>query len=46
VPAMVSLARIGVRCFTMGPGVAEQFFADDLTAAAVSAFEDAVRDTS
>ena len=46
VASMVDLARIGVRCFTMGPPVAEQFFTDELTADAVAAFEDAVRDTA
>jgi transaldolase len=46
VASMVSLARVGVDCFTMGPAVAEEFFADELTAAAVAAFEDAVRATS
>ena len=46
VPAMVTLARHGIGCFTMAPAVAEQFFADKLTAEAVRAFEDAVRVTS
>jgi TalC/MipB family fructose-6-phosphate aldolase len=46
VPAMVGMARRGVSCFTMAPSVAEEFFTDDLTAQAVVAFEDAVRDTS
>jgi TalC/MipB family fructose-6-phosphate aldolase len=46
VASMVSLARVGVDCFTMGPAVAESFFADELTAAAVTTFEDAVRATS
>jgi hypothetical protein len=46
VPAMVTLARHGVGCFTMAPAVAEQFFADELTAEAVAAFEDAARETS
>jgi transaldolase len=45
VPAMVSLARHGVDCFTMAPAIAEQFFADELTAEAVATFEDAVRET-
>jgi TalC/MipB family fructose-6-phosphate aldolase len=45
VPSIVALARSGVRHFTMGPLVAEQFFTDELTAAAVTAFEDAVRAT-
>jgi transaldolase len=46
VPSMVALARTGVRHFTMAPTVAEQFFTDELTAGAVTAFEDAVRDTA
>ena len=46
VPAMVSLARHGVDCFTMAPAIAEQFFADELTAEAVTVFEDAVRESS
>lgn len=46
VPSMVTLARQGVDCFTMGPWVAEQFFADELTAEAAAAFEEAVRETS
>ena len=46
VPSMVTLARTGVRYFTMGPLVAEQFFTDELTAAAITTFEDAVRDTT
>jgi TalC/MipB family fructose-6-phosphate aldolase len=46
VPAMVGLARHGVDCFTMGPAIAEQFFADELTAEAVTMFEDAVRESS
>ena len=46
VASMVSLARIGVHCFTMGPAIAEQFFTDELTADAVAVFEDAVRDTA
>lgn len=43
VPSMVGLARAGIDCFTMAPPVAEQFFADELTAAAVRTFEDAAR---
>jgi TalC/MipB family fructose-6-phosphate aldolase len=39
VPSMVTLARHGVDCFTFGPAIAEQFFADPLTAAAVATFE-------
>ena len=46
VPAMVTLARHGIDCFTMAPAVAEQFFADELTAQAVATFEDAARETS
>jgi TalC/MipB family fructose-6-phosphate aldolase len=46
VPAMVALARRGVDCFTMAPAVAEQFFADELTAEAVRTFERAVAVTS
>jgi TalC/MipB family fructose-6-phosphate aldolase len=45
VPAMVALARHGVDCFTMAPAVAEQFFADELTAEAVRTFEEAVAAT-
>jgi TalC/MipB family fructose-6-phosphate aldolase len=46
VPSIVALARHGVGHFTMGPAVAEQFFADELTAEAVRTFEDAVLATS
>ena len=46
VHSMVALAHKGVRHFTMSPAVAEQFFTDELTAAAVTTFEDAVRDTA
>jgi transaldolase len=46
VPAVVGLARRGVDCFTLAPAVAEQFFADELTAEAAAAFEDAVRESS
>ena len=46
VPSMVALARRGVDCFTIGPPVAEAFFAEHLTAAAVAAFEEAARETS
>jgi transaldolase len=46
VPSMVALARRGVDCFTIGPSVAEAFFAERLTAAAVAAFEEAARETS
>lgn len=45
-PAMVILARHGVDCFTVGPAIAEQFFADELTADAVRIFEDAVAATA
>ena len=40
VPSMVALARRGVECFTFGPAVAQQFFADELTAEAVRTFEE------
>lgn len=46
VQSIVTLARRGVDCFTMGPEVAEGFFAERLTAAAVQDFEDAVRTMS
>lgn len=46
VASMVRLAGRGVDCFTMAPAVAERFFTDELTAAAVAAFEDAARATS
>jgi TalC/MipB family fructose-6-phosphate aldolase len=46
VPSMVALARRGIDCFTIGPPVAEAFFAEHLTAAAVAAFEDAARETT
>jgi TalC/MipB family fructose-6-phosphate aldolase len=46
VPAMVRLARHGVACFTVAPAIAEQFFADELTAEAVTTFEEAVRESS
>ena len=42
VPAIVALAHHGVKHFTMGPAVADQFFADELTADAVRTFEAAV----
>jgi transaldolase len=42
VPALIPLARRGIEHFTMAPSVAEQFFADVLTAEAVRIFEDAV----
>jgi hypothetical protein len=43
---MVTLARHGVDCFTVATTIAEQFFADELTAEAAATFEEAVRDTS
>ena len=46
VPSMVALARHGVSCFTMAPAVAEDFFADELTAEADRTFEKAVAATS
>lgn len=46
VDSMVAAARYGVRCFTVGPAVAEAFFADELTAAAVAEFEAAVAATT
>jgi transaldolase len=46
VTSMVTLARRGVHCFTMGPDIAEGFFAERLTATAVQDFEDAVRTMS
>jgi transaldolase len=39
VPSMVALARRGVECFTFAPEVAQQFFADELTAQAVREFD-------
>jgi transaldolase len=42
---MVALARHGVDCFTMAPAVAEDFFADELTAEADRTFEKAVAAT-
>jgi TalC/MipB family fructose-6-phosphate aldolase len=42
VRSMVSLARKGLDCFTMGPAIADELFADELTAAAVETFEQAV----
>jgi TalC/MipB family fructose-6-phosphate aldolase len=43
VASVVQLARHGVDHFTMGPAVAEQLFADELTAHAARVFEEAVR---
>jgi transaldolase len=45
VRSMVSLARNGVDCFTVAPAIAEEFFADELTAEAVRTFEQAVVDS-
>ena len=45
VPSMVALARHGVDCFTMAPAIAEDFFADELTAEADRTFENAVAAT-
>jgi transaldolase len=42
VSSMVTLARRGVDCFTMGVPVAEAFFDDELTAEAVVRFDDVV----
>jgi transaldolase len=42
VGSMVTLARGGVQHFTMAPAVAEMFFDEELTAAAVRTFEEAV----
>ena len=44
VASIVELARHGVDHFTMGPAIAEQLFADELTAQAVQVFEDAARE--
>jgi len=46
VTAIVSLARRGIQHFTMAPPVADQLFADELTAEAVRTFEEAVLATS
>lgn len=46
IASMVTLARQGVDCFTVAPAIAEQFFADELTAEAAETFEAAVRETS
>lgn len=46
VASMVTLARRGVDHFTLAPAVAEQLFADELTAEAEETFEQAVRETS
>ena len=43
ITSMVTLARRGVDCFTMGTDIAEGFFTEHLTATAVQDFEDAVR---
>ena len=42
VATMVTLARRGVDCFTMGVPVAEAFFDDELTAEAVARFDDVI----
>jgi transaldolase len=42
VESMVSLARRGVECFTMAPPVAEGFFDEELTASAITAFDDVI----
>jgi TalC/MipB family fructose-6-phosphate aldolase len=46
VDSMVTLARHGVDCFTMGTALADLLFADELTAQAVTTFEKAVAATS
>lgn len=46
VASMVDMARHGIECFTMAPVVAEQLFAEELTAQAVQAFEEAARASS
>lgn len=46
VAAMVTLARQGVDRFTIPPPLAEQFFAEELTAEAAETFEKAVREAS
>jgi len=46
VASVVRLARAGVGAFTVAPAVAEAFFTEQLTATAVTAFEDAVAATS
>jgi TalC/MipB family fructose-6-phosphate aldolase len=42
VASVVALATRGVDCFTLAPSVAGEFFTDELTAEAVTTFEDAV----
>jgi TalC/MipB family fructose-6-phosphate aldolase len=44
--SVVALARHGVTHFTMKPGLAEEFFTDELTAQAADDFEKAVAETS
>ena len=44
--SVVALARHGVTHFTMKPGLAEEFFTDDLTAQAVRDFEKAIAATA
>jgi transaldolase len=46
VPAMVALARRGVGAFTMATPVAEAFFDDQLTAAAVAVFDGVIARTA
>jgi TalC/MipB family fructose-6-phosphate aldolase len=46
VPAMVALARRGVGAFTMATPVAEAFFDDELTAAAIAVFDDVIARTA
>ena len=46
VASVVRLARAGVGAFTVAPAVAEAFFTEQLTATAVTTFEDAVAATS
>lgn len=42
--SIATLARHGVTHFTMGPDIAEELFADELTAQAVRTFDEAVRE--
>jgi transaldolase len=46
VQAMVALARRGVGAFTMATPVAETFFDDQLTAAAIAVFDDVIARTA
>lgn len=43
-PSMVALAEVGVGHFTFGTAIAERFFAEPLTEAAVAAFDRAIAD--